>query len=836
MDLSIILLLIAGLLIVVGLIQPLAARLWLSPSVLLAVVGVAIGAASTLLTRSETFTTFAGIAKVIVNLPIHSDAFLYIFLPMLLFESALNIDVHRMVEDAAPILLLAIVAVLVATLVIGAALGPIAGVSIVACFMLGSIVATTDPVAVIAIFRDVGAPARLSRLVEGESLLNDAAAITLFVLLLDILTGGHKAHIGEAALIFVRNFAGGIATGYVGARLIVWMLRWLLDLRLAQVTLTLALPYAVYIIGERQLGVSGVVATVTAGLVMSAIGQPRIAPDDWRFLHDVWEQLAFWASSLVFILAALLVPRMLLSVGWHDVLLLFVLVIAALSARALVLFGMFPVLTALRLSQNVNHRYKTVIVWGGLRGAVTLALALAVTENTRIGSDVQRFVGVLATGFVLFTLLINGTTLRVLIRILGLDRLSALDQALRDQVLALSRDRVSDTVNAIANEYKFPDYLISSVTRRHAAPDGATDGVIATSAREIGTEDYQLLLGLVALASHERDLVLKHFADRTVSGRIVEELLAAVGVLIDRTRTGGPPEYIRAAQQIIDFSRRFRLAHFFHRRFSLDGPLMDCLADRFELLLVARIVLQELEPYVNRKLAPLLDKHVTATVWEVLSQRHDMTATAVDALRQQYPAYAELLERRFLEKIWLRREEMEYRTLFEDGVIGPELYSVLCREMPAMRAKVEMRPRLDLGLETRVLLSRVPMFAALTQDQLDAVARLLRPRIAVPGEKLIRNGDVADAMYFLSSGSVEVRVVGQNIKLSAGDFFGEMALLTRQRRRGNVDALSYCQLLVLKDADFNNLLRSNPQIQAQIDAVVNMRIQMNEHASGKKAV
>ena len=98
---------------------------------------------------------------------------------------------------------------------------------------------------------------------------------------------------------------------------------------MAQVTLTLALPYLVFIVGDRMLEVSGVVAAVTAGLTMSAIGQPRMAPNDWRFLQDLWEQLAFWASSLIFILAALLVPRLLVDVGWHDVLLLGVLVIAA---------------------------------------------------------------------------------------------------------------------------------------------------------------------------------------------------------------------------------------------------------------------------------------------------------------------------------------------------------------------------------------------------------------------------------------------------------------------------------------------------------------------------
>ena len=478
MDLQVILLLVAGLLIAVALTAPLADRLGLSPTVLLALVGIAIGLTSMYLMRAEGLGRFASVANVIVNLPVHPDAFLYIFLPILVFDAALNIEVRRMMEDAAPILLLAVVAVLVATVAIGAALIPMVAVPATACFMLGSIVATTDPVAVIAIFRDVGAPSRLNRLVEGESLLNDAVAITLFVMFMGTLTGGQRLGLGAAAVSFVRSFAGGIAVGYIGARLIAGVLRWLLDMRLAQVTLTLALPYLVYIVAERQLGVSGVVATLTSGLVMSAMAQRRMSPDDWHFLHELWEQLAFWASSLIFVFASLLVPRMLFNIGWHDMVLLAVLIGAAMLARAVVVFGLLPLMATLHLSQTVNNRFKAVILWGGLRGALTLVLALSVTENTKIAPDVQRFVAILATGFVLFTLLVNGTTLRLLIRLVGLDRLSTVDQALRDQVLRLSRDRISDTVKTIGTDYEFPDALISDVIRNRAVtePDLPTDG------------------------------------------------------------------------------------------------------------------------------------------------------------------------------------------------------------------------------------------------------------------------------------------------------------------------------------------------------------------------
>jgi len=835
MDLRIILLVIASLLVVISMIQPLAIRLGLSPSVLLAAVGAAMGLIAALVLHSNTTDFFDATAKVIVDLPIHSDAFIYIFLPLLLFQSALTIEVRQIVDDAAPILLLAVVAVLVATVVIGAALSQFAtGVSIIACLMLGSIVATTDPVAVIGIFHDVGAPSRLSRLVEGESLLNDAAAITLFGLLLEILVNHHAANPGAASVTFVRNFVGGIATGYIGARLIVAVLPWLHDLRMAQVTMTLALPYLVFIVGDRALQVSGVVAAVTAGLAMSAIGQPRVAPNDWRFLQDLWEQLAFWASSLIFILAALLVPRLLVDVGWHDVLLLGVLVVAATAARALVLFGLLPTLSALRLSQAVNNRYKAVILWGGLRGAVTLALALAVTENAAISHDVQRFIAVLATGFVLFTLLVNGTTLRLLIRLLGLDRLSALDSSLRSQILALSRARVVEAVETVGDTYKFGPELVADVAKFYARHSPTTAITSTLDPLEV-SERYRMLLGLVAMANRERELILRHFEERTVSSRLVEQLLADAGRLIDRARTGGQAEYIAAAQRVVGFSQRFRIAHFVHRRLNIDGPLVDALADRFESTLVNRIVLEGLGPFIDDKLAALVGERAAQQLHEILRQRQEMTHTALEALRSQYPAYANLLERRFLDKVALRRQDEEYRGLFDSGVIGPELYGVLRREVQTARATVDERPRLDLGLETGALIAQVPMFASLTEHQLGAVARLLRPRFAVPGERLIRRGDRGDAMYFLSSGAVEVHAAGNKIRLGRGDFFGEMALLSGQPRQGDVDALSYCQLLVLEDSELQDLLRSDPKIKERIDSVAGARWLMNQQAESASA-
>ncbi len=187
LDLPHILFTVAGLLVVIGLLQPLAARLGLSHTVLLAVVGVFIGAAAVFLLNTSLTDAFNELAELILDFPITSSGFLFIFLPILLFEAALTIDVRRLLDDAAPVFVLAVIAVLATTAAVGLALWPLAGVPLVACLMLAAIIATTDPAAVVAIFRDLGAPARLSRLVEGESLLNDATAIAIFTVLLDIL-------------------------------------------------------------------------------------------------------------------------------------------------------------------------------------------------------------------------------------------------------------------------------------------------------------------------------------------------------------------------------------------------------------------------------------------------------------------------------------------------------------------------------------------------------------------------------------------------------------------------------------------------------------------------
>ncbi len=413
MDIVVVTAILASLFLIIGLAEPLAARLRLPFSVILAGLGILIGLAAAFFLRTELTDALNPVAAAILGLPIRSNVFLYVFLPTLLFQVTLGMNLRRMLDDWVPILVMAVLAVVVATFAVGYALFWTGILPLAACLLVGAIVSTTDPSAVVGIFRSIAAPRRLSRLIEGESLLNDAAAIALFGLFIGfVINGAPEPSIRAALARLPLLVAGGLGVGWVMARALLWIMAMVPRHELAQISISVALPYLAYVLAEQSLGASGVIAVVTAGLTLNLSGPGRLAPRTWNSLREVWDLLAHWAGALIFVLAALLIPRLLEGAGLREVGVIAVVVAAAIAARAIILFGLLPLLSAMRLSPQVEAPYRTAILWGGLRGAVTLALALAVTESLRIPVETRRLVGMLATGFTLFTLIVQGSSLR----------------------------------------------------------------------------------------------------------------------------------------------------------------------------------------------------------------------------------------------------------------------------------------------------------------------------------------------------------------------------------------------------------------------------------------
>ena len=591
LDIVVVVAVFAGLLVVVALSQPLAERLRLAPVVLLAVIGAAIGAASGVLSHTELSPRVGDAVRLFADLPLGSEAFIYVFLPLLVFEGAFTSDVRRILEDAAPILMLAVIATLVTAFIVGLTLWPVSGMGVVVCLLLGAVVSTTDPAAVIAVFRDVGAPARLTRLVAGEALLNDAAAIVLYTVLLGIIITHRPPALGSGAEEFVRAFIGGGVLGFVAGRAFLQVIPWTRDNRLAEGTLTVGLAYLAFIVAERLLHVSGVVAVMASGMTVSAFGRTRVGPDNWTFLTDLWEQIAFWAHSLVFLLASILIPKLLLDVRLHDLILVAVLIVAAFGARLAVLFLLLPALSIAKLTRPISTVYKLAMAWGGLRGALTLVLALGVTENPALPLEVRRFVAVLATGLVLFTLLVNGSTLRAAIRLLGLDRLSPVDRLLRDRVLELSYADTREMIGKTATEHGLNPSAVERALAPYEAWTKAEQARDPDGDSEL-TERKRLTVALVALGNQERMLVLETLARRAASPAALQALMRNAEALVEGARSDGRLGYKRAAEAALGFPFAFRAAYFFYRRFGIRRFLAERLGERFETLLATRLMIQ----------------------------------------------------------------------------------------------------------------------------------------------------------------------------------------------------------------------------------------------------
>ncbi len=806
---------VAALLGLVSLLLPLANRLSVPFTVVLAVVGVALGILMSLdLPLGGPVGDFINALE---SMRLSSDAFIYLFLPALLFHAGLTIDVRRLMDDAWPVFLLAIVAVIVCTGIIGFGLNMISDIGLLACLLLGSIVATTDSAAVVAIFRDIGAPKRLTIIVEGESLLNDAAAIAIFVVILAVITTQQDVSALGAVWSFLKGLVGGLLVGFIAARIFVYVIGALRDVVVAEITLTLTLAYLVFVVSEVYFGVSGVIAVVTAAMVFNSEGRTRISSGAWNNLVQVWKQLDFWGTSLIFTFAAMLAPRTLSAFETSDLGVLGALFIGTIIARVAVLYGFMPVFSFFGVSRPISNTYNAVLIWGGLRGAVTVALALSILDNPLVPPEIQRFVFVMATGYVLITLIIQAPTLRPLIKLLKLDRLSEREKLVRDRVMALSRTRIRNRVGRIAGDMGLASIFGAvSVSKADVAED-------IEESHTLEPKDG-IRVGLLTLANREGELYLDYYHRGLLDRHIADLLRAESGRLLDRTKLKGAEGYIAASLRSYGINRRFRRALWFHRTFHWRGPLERAIADRFETLLVVGFALRDLREVNHELVRPLLGEKVSEPLDRVIDDREAATRSAIEALELQYPAYADSLRTRYLERMALGFEDSEYKAQFEQSMISSEIYEDLELDRQARQRALDTRPPLDLGLRLQRMIRKVDFFRELTDKGTRELFRQLYPELAVPGERVIAAGERGDCMYFIASGEVDVQLSSQTIELRQGDVFGEIALVTNDPRNANVTAKGYVTLLVLKRKDFRRLTRAIPALRQHIEKIANERL------------
>jgi len=340
-----------------------------------------------------------------IEIELTPELIMALFIPPLVFEAAFHLNLVELRRNLPAILLLAVPGVIITTFIVGGMLVLGINLSLPLALVFGALIAATDPVSVVALFRTLGVPKRLSVLIEGESLFNDGTAIVLFNLMLAIILTGKFSLADSVADFFIISI-GGILVGL----LLGWLIAQLIsrvDNYLIETTFTTILAFGSYLIAER-LGVSGVLAVVAAGLVNGNISPQGMSPTSRIVIFNFWEYVAFLANSLVFLLLGLQINVSSLLSSWQPILWA---ILAILVARFIIVYGLSWL--GSRFSEPIPFRWQHILNWGGLRGAISLALVLSLPAEIGPQRDLLR---VMAYGVVLFTLLVQSTTMSPLIR------------------------------------------------------------------------------------------------------------------------------------------------------------------------------------------------------------------------------------------------------------------------------------------------------------------------------------------------------------------------------------------------------------------------------------
>ncbi len=794
-----------GLLLVALAILIFAKRTRLPFTVLLVLVGIGLAV------LDRAYPESMGIFS---TLEISPDLILYIFLPTLIFESSYNMDGRRLIHNLGPILMLAVPGLLISTMLIGSLVHWVTDIPFTVALLLGAILSATDPVAVVAIFRQMGAPERMTTLIEGESLFNDATSIVIASIIAGVVAEGVfdgktlVSGIVDFNVLFIGGLAVGIMLGYLTSMIV----GWVESEAFVEIGLTTALAYLSFLIAEDIFHVSGVMAVVGAGLTLGSWGRIRISSSVRIYMDHFWELFAFIANALLFLLVGMKVDLIAL---WGTLDILIWVILAMLLARAVIVFTLMPLVGRLPGSRPVEMSYQFIMFWGGLRGAIALAIVLSLPPFAY-----SELLTVLVMGAVLFTLLVQGLSIEPLMKKLGLNIPPLTDQVAFSELHIMANKRALERLPALQEGGVFSSRIAHQLTLDcDRAISAAKQEILDLRANEMGRMHEMNLLYLRALGEEKA-----FYSDMYDKGHFTEgafrEMTVVLNLQIDALRYHGEFAHVHS----------HRIRRMLEQRFYRLSRHLSWLSPYAEKMRMSRIVrnyeqvwghylgsayiiqsmnrLAKLETFPLEAIKEVQDKYRS---W------HGFAEKQLYEVSEQFPEFVTSMQERLGQRLILQAELETTEERAEQGML-PEsaarsLEESLAKRLSAIRGQ-KVEPLQDDPLS---LLKTVPLFSTLTQQHLKLIAGLAETVSVSENEHLVHMNEVNNTLFLIARGvtricSEDAHGVRKEGTLMAGEFFGEMALMGHGSANATVKTVMPCRLYTISRQHLLELLKKHPEL------------------------
>lgn len=786
--------------------------------------GVAFGLCTQAI--SNTGMTLQGLFSLKSGQPIFSpDLILFAILPILFFNSSFNKDAHVLRRNLGGMSLLAIPTQIISMVLVAFFLLAVTGnggdrfSGWPLALTFGALIAAAESSHVKEILRRAAIAKRVEVLIEGENFLSSALAAIFFVVLAGFVFQKTELSFFNVARDFLWVVLGGVAVGSCLSMVIsTWMARLFKD-NFIKVSLMVVGAYLAMVISESVLNVSGIMAIITMGLWMSHVGYFSIGQETAEFLRKFWNSASQFANTFVFFMAGMVLSTEMQGFIEPKMILLSILIYVAVMAVRMTLSFLFQ--PALSVGRNqISWQESLVIGWSGLRGGLSLALALAISQNTSLPLVIRNQILFVAVGVVLISFFVNGTTLSYMLRFLGLDKNTPIHALAKGQLEQAILSKVEEKVKLFATDSNLKSVLwckiIGSLEQRKR--------LLSRKLRKIDKEhlnspESRLITYWKKALTFEKEALLKIRAQGLIDENTLRSLTYDIDWHFERLLKG----------DMAIHRNRFEEAEpwiFSVNRYLFGKPIFSSTIKKYYELVLGQ---SHSSSYVlqNLKEIPLQDIEMLLPIQKSYEEFLKASKEAIEGLRSEYPAIIQSIEMRIARTISQHIERDEYLAECENGSKGRYEVTEGLFEAEKTLHKLALAP-LDVEESPDITdyLREIPMFRHLDENLLEKLADVCQEKEILKDSYLFHQGERGYSVYVILKGAAQVLIENESSGnesdatlldvVGAGHIIGEMSILTGSSRNVSIKASTDLTVVEIHRDVITKLAETYPSLNDEI--------------------